>query len=152
MKRGFTLIELIFVIVVIGVLSAVAIPKYQNLKQNAEVNGVIKTTTDATSSIPSAFVNAIDLDNDDPATIKLSDLVTINGKGWDQAGAVGANQTYRYAQNNGYIVTITFNGPNRTVVYEINCDNFDDAKSQAKCHTNLGTTSPNTATSGTISF
>ena len=35
-QRGFTLIELIIVIVVLGVLSAVAIPQYINLQQDAQ--------------------------------------------------------------------------------------------------------------------
>jgi MSHA pilin protein MshA len=42
-QTGFTLIELIMVIVILGVLSAVAIPKYLDLKSDANqaaVNGV----------------------------------------------------------------------------------------------------------------
>jgi MSHA pilin protein MshA len=35
-QKGFTLIELIITIVVIGVLAAVAIPKFQNLRNDAE--------------------------------------------------------------------------------------------------------------------
>lgn len=36
-QQGFTLIELIITIVIIGVLAAVAIPRFQNLSQDAQV-------------------------------------------------------------------------------------------------------------------
>jgi len=36
-QRGFTLIELVMVIVILGVLAAVAIPKFVNLKDDAQL-------------------------------------------------------------------------------------------------------------------
>lgn len=51
-QTGFTLIELIMVIVILGVLSAVAIPKYLDLKSDANqaaVNGVAGALSSAAS-------------------------------------------------------------------------------------------------------
>lgn len=51
-QTGFTLIELIMVIVILGVLSAVAIPKYLDLKSDANqaaVNGVAGSLSSAAS-------------------------------------------------------------------------------------------------------
>ena len=52
LQSGFTLIELIIVIVVIGILAAVAIPKYQNLTTEANL-GVLKGIAGAAASASS---------------------------------------------------------------------------------------------------
>ena len=45
-ERGFTLIELIVIIIILGILSVVAVPKYLDLRADAE-KGVAKGVTGA---------------------------------------------------------------------------------------------------------
>jgi len=45
MKKAFTLIELIFVIVIIGVLASYAIPKFSGLSDNAKISAELSTAS-----------------------------------------------------------------------------------------------------------
>ncbi len=75
MKKGFSLLELIFAIVVIGIIASFAIPKYMNTRDSALASTIQRDIVNATTSIQSHYlVNR--------RVNKISDAITLNEKNW----------------------------------------------------------------------
>jgi general secretion pathway protein G len=76
LKKGFSIIELIFVIAVLGIIAAVAVPKLLDTRSSAIVSTIKQDISTITTSIQSYYMINDKID-------KISDSVNINESTWN---------------------------------------------------------------------
>jgi len=75
-KNAFTLLEMIFAIVVISVLASFAIPKFFNTTSDAKVSTLQRDITTVITSVQSYYLINMKID-------KIEDAVNLNNKIWE---------------------------------------------------------------------
>ncbi|MDY6187815.1 MAG: type II secretion system protein [Campylobacter sp.] len=89
MKKGFTMIELIFVIVILGILASVAIPRLAATREDAEISATVANLRTLVSDA-SAYYTA---KGEFGSTTKWSDItnVSLDGAASNATGNTAAN-------------------------------------------------------------
>lgn len=75
MKNAFSLLELIFAIVILGIVASFAVPKYLDTKDSALVSTIKRDVSSAVSSIQSYYLLNQKID-------KIDDAIVLNDTNW----------------------------------------------------------------------
>lgn len=88
-QKGFTLIELMIVVAIIGILAAVALPAYTDYTKRAKVSEVILAASGAKTAVSEAAMNLAAMPGNSSVTIATASSTYVSSVAYAKSGTVG---------------------------------------------------------------
>ncbi|HWL17166.1 MAG TPA: prepilin-type N-terminal cleavage/methylation domain-containing protein [Opitutus sp.] len=108
-NKGFTLVEIMIVVVIIGLLAAMAIPAFQKVRQSSQDKAVMNNMRQLGAAADQYFLE------NGTSTVAITSLV--GSQAYIKALNTVANETYPLAYTQGETITVTGVAGARTLTY-----------------------------------